>query len=74
MVFLRVPWYSLYSSAVDATWLSDVVRTHAAAVATAVAVARIIRACCGAAKLLDLRPPAATPYLLPLLLALQTMR
>ena len=43
MVFLRVPWYSLYSSAVDATWLSDVVRAHAAAVATAVAAARIIQ-------------------------------
>ena len=44
MGFLRVPWYSLYSSAVDATWLSDVVRAHAAAVATAIAAARIIQA------------------------------
>ena len=44
MVFLRVPWYSLYSSAVDATWLSDVVRAHAAAVAIAAGASRIIQA------------------------------
>ena len=43
MVFLQVSWYSLYPSAVDASWLTDVVLRHATAVATAAAASRTIQ-------------------------------
>ena len=44
MVFLPVPWYSIYSASVDPEWLADVVLRHAAFVATAAAAARSIQA------------------------------
>jgi hypothetical protein len=44
MVFLPVPWYSIYPASVDPDWLAGVVLRHAAFVATAAAAARSIQA------------------------------
>ena len=44
MVFLPVPWYSIYSASINLECLADVVLRHAAFVATAAAAARSIQA------------------------------
>ena len=44
MVFLPVPWYSIYPASVDPDWLAGVVLRHAAFVAAAAAAARSIQA------------------------------